>query len=209
MITVSFHNGNVSGDLVRAQKAVFDHFGYTDHLQIHTELSHGEAIDQWLNTRHWDHVAIFDIDCIPLHPRLYDFIRTGELYDGHSLFGIAQSANHLSGEKYVGAPFISFRRKMWEEIGKPSFKETATEDVAGHVSREAQRLGKNLKYLEPIHCEQPRWLLPDGTAFGYGTTYDRFGDERSRVYHAFESRFQHGSTSRFIEKCKEVIDGKG
>jgi hypothetical protein len=127
MITVSFHNGNVSGDLVRAQKAVFDHFGYTDHLQIHTNLSHGEAIDEWLNTRHWDEVAIFDIDCIPLNPVI--LVEAEEKAKEGRLFGIEQSANHLSNERYVGAPFICFGRSLWASIGKPSFKETKTEDV--------------------------------------------------------------------------------
>lgn len=200
MITVSFHNGNVSGDLVRAQKAVFDHFGYSDHLQIHTNLSHGEAIDEWLNTRHWDEVAIFDIDCIPLYPEV---LRTAEqLARVHCLYGIAQSANHLSNEKYVGAPFLCMAKGLWENIGKPSFRETKTEDVAGFVTRCAYWNSKKVDYLYPTHCEEPRWKLPDGTVFGLGTTYE------GQIYHAFESRFQHGSTSRFIEKCKEVINGK-
>lgn len=200
MITVSFHNGNVSGDLVRAQKAVFDHFGYSDHLQIHTNLSHGEAIDEWLNTRHWDEVAIFDIDCIPLN--FFAFSNAAMFLSYDRLFGIAQSANHLNSEKYVGAPFIVFGRSLWEAIGKPSFKETKTEDVAGHFTRQAILWHKKVEYLYPTHCEEPRWKLPDGTPFGLGTTYE------GQIYHAFESRFQHGSTSRFIEKCKEVINAK-
>jgi hypothetical protein len=201
MITVSFHNGNVSGDLVRAQKAVFDHFGRKDHLQIHTELPHGAAIDEYLNTRFWDEIAIFDIDCIPMNPVI--LLEAEEKAKEGRLFGIEQSANHLGNERYVGAPFICFGRSLWESIGKPSFKETKTEDVAGFVTRCAYWNQKKVEYLSPIACEEPRWKLPDGTVFGLGTTYEGY------IYHAFESRFQHGSTSRFIEKCKEVINGKG
>lgn len=200
MITISFHNGNVSGDLVRAQKSVFDHFGYTDHLQIHTNLSHGEAIDEWLNTRHWDEVAIFDIDCIPLSKKALLNIDLWQL--NHTLYGIEQSANHLSNESYIGAPCISFTRNIWEQMGRPSFRETSTEDVAGYVTRKAKEYGIRIVKIKPTHCEEPKWMLPDGTAFGLGTTYE------GQIYHAFESRFQHGSTSRFIEKCKEVVDGK-
>lgn len=197
MITVSFHNGNVSGDLVRAQKAVFEHFGYKDHLQIHTDLPHGMAIDEWLNTRHWDHVAIFDIDCVPLSGEIFEILESRK--DTEGLYGIAQSANHLASQEYVGPPFISFNRQTWEKMGRASFRETQFEDVGGYFTRVATMEGIEKVMLMPSHCEEPKWKLPDGTPFGLGTTYE------GQIYHAFESRFQHGSTSRFIEKCKEII----
>lgn len=198
MISVSFHNGNVSGDLVRAQKAVFDHLGYTDHLQIHTELPHGEAIDNWLNSRYWDKVAIFDIDCIPLDRNILPYAETAV---DRGLFGVAQAANHLTGRLYVGAPFICFSRETWEYVGRASFKETPREDVAGWFTRACDAAGVHIEYLFPFHVEKPIWELDGHGMFGYGTTYEK------GIYHAFESRFQHESTSRFIQKCKEIIDG--
>lgn len=204
MITVSFHNGNVSGDLVRAQKAVFDHFGYTDHLQIHTNLSHGEAIDEWLNTRHWDEVAIFDIDCIPLnnnwHHHAHILLANGYLY------GVAQKANHIPGsEIYIGPAFVCFDRIWYETHDKPSFVADSKGDVGYRLTQASGPGSKRM--LWPIHAEEPKWDLDGVLSFGLGTTYALAGEIEGIIYHAFESRFQHGSTSRFIEKCKEVING--
>lgn len=198
MITVSFHNGNVSGDLVRAQKAVFDSHGL-EHLQLHTDLSHGQAIDDYLNNRYWNEIAIFDIDCIPLDKEVLNYAQEAVK---RGLFGVAQAANHLTGKMYVGAPFVCFTRELWEAVGRTSFKETATEDVGGQFTRMVEKTDYLIEYLMPFHCETPLWNLEHLGVFGHGTTYQR------GIYHAFESRFQHGSTSRFIEKCKEVIDGK-
>lgn len=197
MISVSFHNGNVSGDLVRAQKAVFDRWGI-DHLQIHTNLQHGEAIDEWLHARYWDKVAIFDIDCIPLDPNIMHY---AEKAVEDKLLGIAQAANHLTGKVYVGAPFICFSRALWEATGRTSFKETKTEDVAGQFTRVVQAMGHQVEYLLPIHVENPIWKLDHLGMFGHGTTYQK------GIYHAFESRYQHESTSRFIMKCNTIING--
>jgi len=198
MISVSFYNSNISKEVVTAQKRVFDYFGYKEHLQVHTSLPHGRAIDQWLQNNPWTEVAIFDIDCIPLNRFvLRESFRIIER--GDTLYGVAQSANHLSNELYVGAPFICLNRDLWNDLNKPSFQETERDDVAGRLSRAAQRKGKIIAQLWPTHVEIEKWDLGNtGVKFGYGTTY------QDSVYHAFESRFNHESSSRFIDKCNLI-----
>lgn len=195
MIAVSFHNGNVSDELIDAQASVFEYFGL-DILQVQTEMSHGAAIDWFIRNHPWNEVAIFDIDCIPLHKHVLSDAR--KIVREGALYGIAQSANHLSGKLYVGAPFICFSRDTIRDLGWPSFMESKTEDVAGEVTRAAERIGKEVRMLWPTHVEVEKWSLADKGTFGLGTTY------QDTVYHAFESRFNHESTSRFIHKCNLI-----
>lgn len=195
MIALSFHNGNVSPRLIEAQASVFKYFGL-DILQVQTDMSHGAAIDWFLNALPWEEVAIFDIDCIPLHKQVLNDAR--KIVREGAVYGIAQSANHLSGKLYVGAPFICLSRKTMIEIGWPSFMETKSEDVAGEITRAAERAGKEVRMLWPTHVEVEKWKLADKGVFGLGTTY------QDTVYHAFESRFNHESTSRFINKCNLI-----
>lgn len=198
MISVSFYNSNISKEVVNAQKRVFDYFGYKEHLQVHTSLPHGRAIDHWLANNQWDKIAIFDIDCIPLN-RFALGLAEKTIDSLNCLYGAPQSANHLSNEIYIGAPFVCFTRDLFNEIGQPSFVETEREDVAGEVTRAAQRKGLFLAMLWPSEVEVEKWPLGNsGTMFGYGTTY------QGQIYHAFESRFNHESSNRFIDKCNLI-----
>lgn len=196
---VSFHNGNLNPELIEMQKKVFEHFEIPLE-QIKTDFSHPAAIDWYLDKHEWDAVVIFDADCIPLNKDVVITALsclTDNLVD---VYGAAQKASHIPNSKiYCSPAFIAFTKKTYEKIGKPSFHATERGDVGEEITYKAIEKGLILKILLPKVVEKPMWELADGIMFGYGTSY------RNEVYHAFESNANHHSTSRFIEKCKEII----
>lgn len=200
MKAISFYQENIPDQVVSAQKAVFDHFNLPLH-QIKTDITHGEAIDKWLNENQWEEVAIFDIDCIVLQG---DILTDASeiLKDGNTAFGAAQRANHLNPRRdYLSPAFVCFTRKIWESSGKPTWVDIPGYDVGMYFSEIIQSHGVYMHMLYPSQVETPLWDLDHGRKFGLGTTYG------NKVYHAFQARMNPGSRHRFIEKCKEVIGG--
>lgn len=191
MKVISFYNSNINPLVIEYQKKVFDHFGLPLE-QIETGMRHPDAIDFYLKTANWDSVAIFDIDCIPLVKNVLEVAEMG--IQSGCIYGAAQNANHLQDFVYCSPAFMCFKKATWLAAGKPSFVEVDNFDVGGHFSSLSEML-----LLYPTYVEAPKWRLTDTQLFGHGTTYD------DRVYHAFESRCNHESTSMFINKCKEVI----
>ena len=198
---VSFHNGNISSELIAMQKAVMDTFNIPIE-QIQSDLLHGTAIDKFLEEEPWDLLVLFDIDCIPL--------RWNEGYIGNiglepfnrKLFGAPQRANHIPDSKdYASPAFMVLRKELYETIGKPSFEPTHRGDCAEEISYGCRDKGILIEYLDVMHVDQPYWSLEDGTPFGYGTT---FGNLFIEVNHAFESRANHFSTDNFYMKIKNT-----
>jgi hypothetical protein len=197
---ISFHNGNLNPELLRMQQAVFDYFDMPLE-QIRTDLPHPEAIDHFLATEEWNSIVIVDADCIPLNR---DIIYTAMTLAGRdSIVAPAQKASHIPGSQIYASPcFMVFSKSVFEVLGKPSFKATERGDVAEEISYAAREKGITLVLLMPTSVEVPLWPLTDKIKFGFGTTY------HDSVYHAFESNANHKSTSRFIEKCQQLISSK-
>jgi len=196
MKAISFYNNNINPELVEYQKKVFNHLGI-DIEQVCHDLGHGEAIDEWIRNNEWESVAIFDIDCIPLNKIAYHHAIAQA---SESVFGAAQKANHIKDSSVYASPaFICFSKQVFDKLGWPTFKEGFGFDVGGFVSHVARQVGVNVSLLWPTDVEDEKWELTEDIKFGHGTTY------QGMIYHAFESRFNHESTSRFISKCKEVI----
>lgn len=191
MKAISFYNSNIDLRVIEYQKKVFDHFGI-EVEQVLTGMTHPDAIDFYLKTASWEEVALFDIDCIPLVQNILEIARMAVQND--VIYGAAQNANHLQDYIYCSPAFMCFTRSAWTGAGKPSFREVDKYDVGGYFSSLREKL-----LLYPTKVEAPIWRLTDTKMFGHGTIYDGL------VYHAFESRCNHESTSMFIEKCKEVI----
>lgn len=183
--------------MVEYQMRVFKHFGLHVNQVLH-EWSHGEALNRFLNNDSWSKIAIFDIDCIPLHRNV--LLDAENIVNEGWLYGAAQKANHIKNSQvYCSPAFCCFSREAYEKAGKPTFKETTWHDVGGHFTNELIRVGYRARLLWPVDVENPVWDLEENVKFGHGTNY------QNTVYHAFESRFNHESTSRFITKCKEIL----
>ncbi|MES2829678.1 MAG: hypothetical protein V4687_16065 [Bacteroidota bacterium] len=192
---VSFHNGNLHPDIVRYQKRVFDHF-LLPLLQIETKLSHPEAIDDFLNTKQWESIIIFDIDCIPLNKEA-PFLAMTKAKQG-KIYGAAQQANHIPESGVYASPaFISFSKDTWKKMNYPSFLHSEFGDVGHELTLYAPLHNVEVELIWPTHVEVPRWNLGKESTFGLGTTY------QTGIFHAFESRM--GNNDIFVNKCKEVL----
>lgn len=200
---ITFHNGNLIPEVVEYQKKVFDYFGFPL-LQIKHDLTHGEAIDKYLNESDWDKVVIFDIDCIPLHKDVLKIIETALNFG--RLVGNAQISSHIPGSTdFVAPSFIGLTKDIWLKTGKQSFKDVqGVSDVGEMFTWKAKEAGVKPFLLYPMKSDKKLWTLQNGLMYGYGTTFGFMNDEMT--YHAFESNAKHHSSSRFIEKCKQVIN---
>lgn len=193
---VSFHNGNIPDDVLRAQKAVFDLFEIPLEQTL-TDLQHPDAIDDWLRRNKWDVVTIFDIDCIPLS---INPILEGIFQRKGFLFGAEQHASHIANSKdYVSPAFMVLHKQIYRNLGEPSFAATEKCDVGGMLTIRADQRGVPVLMLPVSHVEKPMWQLEDGRYFGIGTTYD------NSIYHAFESRMNENARKKFILKCQDVL----
>lgn len=189
---VTFYNPGVNPEVKAYQKRVFRYFGL-EITQIETEMPHDEALTSYMGeAKDYGRLSIWDIDAIPTTSQLP--------FDDENLCGIAQQAHHIEGKPiYVGVAFITFTEEMFDSWGRPVFFASGKHDTGGEVTEAAGGFG-NCRSLWPLHVEKPKWDLGPNSTFGLGTTY------QGGIYHAFELRM--GNDRMFIQKCKEVLDGK-
>ena len=193
---ISFHNGNIPDDVLRAQKAVFDLFEIPLE-QIKTDLQHPDAIDHFLLNEKWDVVILFDIDCIPLN---INPILEGVFQRQEFLYGAEQHASHIPGSiDYVSPAFMVLHRRIFKQLGFPSFRPTNQNDVGGLLTILAHEKNIPVHMLKVSDVVKPMWDLEDGRKFGIGTTYD------NSIFHAFESRMNADARNMFIDKCMDVL----
>lgn len=191
--------------LVENHKTVTSHFGLK--VNYHEEkINHGVWIDRVLKTSDADVVGFFDIDCIPLQKsstlNLIKFVAKNK-----SIAGAAQASNHIPPMTHVYvAPCAFFIwRKLWVELGEPSFSETTKSDVGENVNYIAEANGVRMQALYPTKFEsEPEegvWRLNNYGFFGIGTV---FGDDQ--FYHLYQSRMDN-NIELFAKRCNEVING--
>jgi len=194
MRAVSFYQDNILMDVLAAQRAVFAHFGI-EHEQVKTTLTHGLAIDEYLLNNDWTEIAIFDIDCIPLHKDVIN--EASEMVSCNVVYAAAQQANHIPNSNiYTSPAFCCFNKEIWENTNRATFEDIPGYDVGGYFS---EQVTTAIKFLYPTHVDSPMWKLKGHNDFGPGTTYE------DAVYHSFLSR--QGNQQRFIDKCNSVING--
>lgn len=190
---------------------VYNDFRYADFgmaLDNFTKATEG-MVDYWVH---------FDIDAIPLRQdvlqEIYDKIK-----DHRTLYGCASQSNHIfvNGTKqhaYCNSSTFALSTKFYKKLGSPSFRHTNRGDVAEELTWRAQELGYALDIVYPssslgltdaeakeFQIATPFSDLDNGFKFGMGTTYS------DSIYHA-TMQIVPRSTEKFVEKCKEVIDGK-
>jgi len=197
---VSFYMNNIPADVVRCQRAVLDRFVPPD-FAISQELTserHATAIDQFVARTGYDLVVILDIDCIPLTewsiPSLAMHAACGELA------GCVQRANHIAnqGHLYVGAFCMAVTRRMWEELGRPSFQPTARGDVGEELTYRCEALQRPIHLMWPSSMENALWNLTENRAFGLNTEYD------GAFLHTFRIR-DPANQSKFVERCRRIL----
>lgn len=205
LTTVSFFGANIHPLVVEYQRRVFEHLRRPHHIQVPIEgvdggpitaTRHGECIDEFLTSSDWEHVAIFDIDAIPL------LANWSYYYDADAITGGAHWASHLPGSTVYASPaWVMFSRRVWEELDRPSFVPTDTGDTGETVSRRAREAGKRVSILWASSYDQvlDRWSLDEDLPGGLGVTWGGV------VYHATGSRFYGRSTLRFMQRARRVL----
>lgn len=147
---------------------------------------HGWFMEQILQNFPDDIVGFIDADCIVSN---MDFVARAEerVSKSGTMFGIAQSANHLPSrnEIYAAPAFGVINSAIWHELGKPSLIADYSYDTAQRLSHELVEGNYYIDIVMPKSYSGigETWALggvPD--SYGIGTVY---GD--GDVFHLFQS----------------------
>lgn len=197
----SFYKSNISPYLLFYQKVVFKMLGIPLHQILDDNISHGTFMTKTLRSVDADYFVFFDIDCIPLSPKVIPII-IEQIKDNKTIAGAAQTANQYNEGKntYVGPFFMGISKKVYQLLDEPDLNESKIDevDVGGILSKLAPQKNITLKYWYPTDVEQDKWPLYPTGKFGIGTTYEDL------AYHLFESRYSYNIV-RFIKKSKATI----
>lgn len=207
----SYYQSNIPGEIVVAQREVVDRFrpGNMDFVQLQADSGHAEAIDWFLADSRYDHYVLLDIDALPLTSMIIPYLLSRTA--AGAVIGNIQRSNHIDNGRHVfAAPsFMALSRRLWLELGRPSFCATAHGDVAEEVTFRAEAVGVPLELLRPVRslCE-PLWALDgdDQPRYGMGTFFGLDGFEVS--YHNYQIRIPDAQ-QLFLDVCKAVLDLHG
>lgn len=219
---VSFYGNDLPTIIPQLQKKVFEFFNLELEqipLADHGNDRHSNAIEKYLNENSdWDFISIFDVDCIPINENCIP-LALYNILDENTIYGNAQASNVFDHNIYktppfIGASFINFSRKIWEESNCKSFKFTLYPNPEGHITevdvaekftRENEKQGRKiiLKYPTKI-VTRPSWNFKgyyDYPEFEYGE-----GTEfESHTFHNFIIRIPTAQQT-FINYCNTLLN---
>lgn len=199
---VSFYNPSNTPKIVPDyQKKVCNKFS-VPFEQVIVDVNHPQAIDDYLDKVTFDYLILLDIDAVPLKKSFLEDI-VSRIKTGNTLFGIAQSSNHIEpvNHVYAGPSCLGLSRKLYESLGRPSFKETSRGDVAEELTWLVEENGFKLDLIWPSHVIKPEWTLGDSHIFGFGTTY------ADLVFHAYEIvKKPRRGVPIFIQQCEKILN---
>lgn len=194
---------NIAPEIREGQARVCAHLGIPLQQHERDRLDHGTWMDQVLTQAPENALVVFcDIDAIPL--RRDAVVRMVARAGEGALCGLAQSANHLGdpGHVYAGPMFMALRRRLWDEVGRPSLTADASNDPAQRLTRAAEAAGIPVETMLPTGCLKPMWNLAGRRVFGIGTFY---GD--NDFFHLFQARKKR-NIRVFARVCDDVVAGR-
>jgi len=208
MIVASCYYGNLSPDVINAQKHVLmtmvmnTDIGYV-HYKTHDHATGMTELTRSLSKSHPDESILWlDVDCIPTDKASLALANNGKFH------GCAQRANHIENDKhiYVSPFMMHLPLSVYRDMGEPSFSATYRGDVGEELTYLYAELVAKGKYKPavmamPTECVDPMWDLFDGSGFGIGTTYT------NGFYHNFCIR-EPRMAQLFIDKCAQVCSTK-
>lgn len=210
----SCHMNNIPENVIIYQKKVFDYFDMELNQEFSPHNTHHEWLDYKINNIDFDIIVFFDIDCIPLKPKLYEYI-VQQIEDNKSFIGIEQANQDIDYNFiYAGPACFAITREAFEKMNKPSFKITKNYDVGGEFTYYAKDFNVTPKFFKFKIASNKKWKLGNDRKFGNGSIYDDW------LYHQFEVRYYpHIGTGqydlkaedkihpyKFIQKCKQIIN---
>lgn len=199
-VVASFYMDNIPAEVARTQAAVLAKFVPSEVMvaQTLTALSHAGAMDDFIAADTHDIVIFLDIDCVPLNAVAIPAL-VAQAAEG-SLAGCIQRANHIDngGHLYVGPFCMALTRRLWEDLGRPSFEPTDRGDAGEELTYRCEALGRPMHRMWPSAIETPLWDLGEGRRFGLNTEYE------GAFLHAFCIRDPHNQ-QRFVERCRDIL----
>jgi|SRR5262245_28305894 len=198
---------NLDERIVASHRSVMEKFdlevGY-----CRDQVRHGEWMNHVMAESRADVVGFFDADCVPTNRAVVDYA-ISYCANFESFIGIAQVSNHIGLRSHIfaGPAFLFIWRKVWEQLGKPTFSEVSwpiPADVAEHFSYAAEFKLKRYKTLYPTHWEREPttgvWHLHTYGIYGIGTHFEK------GVYHLYEGRSE-ANIDLFERRCREIVEG--
>jgi hypothetical protein len=199
-VVVSFYMDNIPASVIQSQRNVLEKFVPSDFAieQRLTTRSHAAAINGFMSSMQYDLVVVLDIDCVPLNPRAVSAIAARAARG--ALTGCVQRANHIDndGHLYVGPFCMALGRRLWENLGRPSFQPTQRGDVGEELTYRCEALQWPVHMIWPSSVEDPRWDLTDGQKFGVNTEYGR------SFLHTFGIS-DPSNQSKFVDRCRDIL----
>lgn len=207
MITFhSLHWPNLHQIITESQKMVFKELNIPL-IQYKEKILHGLWMNRVIENSGEDVIGFFDADCIPINPKIV-IDSVNYVKENKTFIGLAQATNNKGDPMHIfAAPsFFIIHKDCYEDMGRPSFLETARSDVAQEVTYKAQSMGIKFKLIYPTHYEgipvssggRP-WRLADYGVFGIGTL---FGES---IYHLYQGR-ENKNALLFQKRAHEVIN---
>jgi hypothetical protein len=188
---------NIPGEILAAQRSIFEKLGISLRQCLEDKLDHGTWIDSVIAQADADDLVVFcDVDAFPLSRLAFqDAIRHAE---AGAVFGLAQTANHLGRplHLYAGPMFLAFRKSTWRQAGSPSLRPSRQFDVGQCLSEAAGGHDVPIELLRPTVCLIPRWPLGNAGVFGYATFYGQ-----CEFFHLFGARER-----RYLDLFTAVAD---
>lgn len=197
ILIVSYQYNNLDEMVSKNQYEVFRKFNIILN-QFQGEIRHSEFMDNILNNYEYDYYIFFDIDCIPLKDNIVEYIINK--IQKNSMIGIEQQCNCNSSINhiYAGPACFGISKEFYNELDRPSFKETHRSDVGEELTHICEEKNKNFFLFKKTFSENNLWKLGENDYFGHGCIYDE-----DLIYHQFEI-FQN--QNKFIKKCLEILN---
>lgn len=178
-------------------------FPYVSHGLCMNEII-SKTIDSLMPDYYWfcdNDAIILKKECIDI---MYDMVK-----NKITLAGQIWQSNHKKGPNgmiphpYVSQAFLWLSREMYNNLGRPTFDDKIERsDTAEEVTYEAKSKGYFIAGCYPSHSVLQNTDLDNGFKYGLGNTYGL-----NLMYHASQQNNPE-SKKLFIEKCKDVLNGK-
>lgn len=209
---ISVYGGDIDDEILYYQRLAFAHAQIPlEQIKFDPQggrFSHGQALNETLDSLKFEEVAIFDVDAFCISPTFLQRVLT--LARNGFVVGAAQNSNHLKGSEfdYIGPCFISFSKNTWvKNKGEYGFIEVINRetnegimDVGEYFYHQCYNNSGHefVKLIYPSSVNEPKWCYNKaGCRFGVGTWFDGV------VYHQFECRLNGGEG--FINEVKKLI----
>jgi len=214
-VIVLFGKNRSPNVLFWQQRVMVDYFGFAiNYFECaFPNLSHGECMNailkQSLDTPDApDYYLFVDNDAIFLKKECLDLIYD-MVKNKMTIFGHAWQSNHKKGPNgmiphaYASQATLCFSKSLYNALGRPDCDHwIERSDTSEELTYRAKELGYIVALVYPSHSVEPNTDLDNGCRFGLGNTYGP-----NLMYHVSQQN-NPKSAELFVEKCKDVIDGK-